>query len=254
MSLRDTIDGARKEAQEAGGLSGNVKTAASAKAPKDERGTKADKSSKDDAEKRDPMTTRSYHSSAAGAKPSREAASTVRTASSGSTPVMGGGLFGGGGTPAQKEARKEEKRKQREEEDFRQRGYDLILRTNEEYRRTDRTWWILIGVGFGMTYHAVSEINEGAPLSVHFFEEGSPWDVYGSGIIKGHGGRKAVHDVFGWLCTEGVRLDNETYVPDQVLVGVTPEIANYPKDITYADMTGITDVDEKMRLLERWSH
>ena len=151
MSLRDTIDGARKEAQEAGGLSGNVKTAASAKAPKDERGTKADKSSKDDAEKRDPMTTRSYHSSAAGAKPSREAASTVRTASSGSTPGMGGGLFGGGGTPAQKEARKEEKRKQREEEDFRQRGYDLILRTNEEYRRTDRTWWILIGVGFGMT-------------------------------------------------------------------------------------------------------
>ncbi len=110
------------------------------------------------------------------------------------------------------------------------------------------------GVGFGMTYHAVSEINEGAPLSVHFFEEGSPWDVYGSGIIKGHGGRKAVHDVFGWLCTEGVRLDNETYVPDQVLVGVTPEIANYPKDITYADMTGITDVDEKMRLIERWSH
>ena len=151
MSLRDTIDGARKEAQEAGGLSGNVKTAASAKAPKDERGTKADKSSKDDTEKRDPMTTRSYHSSAAGAKPSREAASTVRTASSGSTPGMGGGLFGGGGTPAQKEARKEEKRKQREEEDFRQRGYDLILRTNEEYRRTDRTWWILIGVGFGMT-------------------------------------------------------------------------------------------------------
>jgi len=151
MSLRDTIDGARKEAQEAGGLSGNVKTATSAKAPKDERGTKADKSSKDDAEKRDPMTTRSYHSSAAGAKPSREAASTVRTASSGSTPGMGGGLFGGGGTPAQKEARKEEKRKQREEEDFRQRGYDLILRTNEEYRRTDRTWWILIGVGFGMT-------------------------------------------------------------------------------------------------------
>ena len=74
MSLRDTIDGARKEAQEAGGLSGNVKTAASAKAPKDERGTKADKSSKDDAEKRDPMTTRSYRSSAAGAKPSREAA------------------------------------------------------------------------------------------------------------------------------------------------------------------------------------
>ena len=151
MSLRDTVDGARKEAQEAGGLSGNVKSAAP-KAEKPDRGAKAEKSGKDEAEKRDPMTTRSYHSSAAGAKPSREAASTVRAASSsGSTPGMGGGLFGGGGSPEQKEARKEEKRRQREEEDFRQRGYDLILRSNEEYRRTDRTWWILIGVGFGMT-------------------------------------------------------------------------------------------------------
>lgn len=70
---------------------------------------------------------------------------------------MGGGLFDGSSTPAQKEARKEEKRKQREEEDFRQRGYDLILRSNEEYRRTDRTWWILIGVGFGMTRQAEKE-------------------------------------------------------------------------------------------------
>ena len=152
MSLRDTIDGARKEAQEAGGLTGNVKSSAAPTADKAERGAKAEKSGKDEAEKRDPMTTRSYHSSAAGAKPSREAGSTVRTASSGSASTgLGGGLFGGGGTPAQKEARKEEKRRQREEEDFRQRGYDLILRSNEEYRRTDRTWWILIGIGFGMT-------------------------------------------------------------------------------------------------------
>ena len=153
MSLRDTIDGARKEAQEAGALTGNVKSAAP-KAEKPERGAKAEKPGKDEAEKRDPMTTRSYHSSAAGAKPSREAASTVRAASSGSSTGMGGmggGLFGGGSTPAEKEARKEEKRRQREEEDFRQRGYDLILRSNEKYRRTDRTWWILIGVGFGMT-------------------------------------------------------------------------------------------------------
>ena len=102
-----------------------------------------------------------------------------------------------------------------------------------------------------MTYHAVSEINEGAPLSVHFFEEGSPWDVYGSGIIQGRAGRQAVHDVFGWLCTEGVRIDNATYVPDQVLAGVSPEIPNYPKDVKYADMTGITDVDEKMENCSR---
>ncbi len=149
MSLRDTIDGARKEVEEASRLGGNTKSADS-KVERSERGAKSEKSSKDEAERRDPMAIRSYRSSAAGAKPSREAASTVRTASSSSSASMGGGLFGGG-TPAQKEARKEERRRQREEEDFRQRGYDLILRTNEEYRKTEHTWWILIGVGFGMT-------------------------------------------------------------------------------------------------------
>lgn len=151
MSLRIPSTAPARRRRRPAALSGNVKSAAP-KAEKPDRGAKAEKSGKDEAEKRDPMTTRSYHSSAAGAKPSREAASTVRAASSsGSTPGMGGGLFGGGGSPEQKEARKEEKRRQREEEDFRQRGYDLILRSNEEYRRTDRTWWILIGVGFGMT-------------------------------------------------------------------------------------------------------
>ncbi|MCI6843305.1 MAG: hypothetical protein MR874_00900 [Coriobacteriaceae bacterium] len=151
MSLRDTIDGARREAKEAGGLGGSVKPAPAPKAEKPERGARAEKSGRGEAEKRDPMTARTYRSSAAGAKPSREAASTVRTASPGSSAGLGGGLFGGGGTPAQKEARKEEKRKQREKEDFRQRGYNLILRSDDEYRRTDRTWWLLTGFGFGMT-------------------------------------------------------------------------------------------------------
>jgi hypothetical protein len=76
MSLRDTIDGACKETQEAGGLSGNIKPTTT---------PKAEKSGKDEAEKHDLMTTKSYRSSAAGAEHSREAASTVRTASSSSS-------------------------------------------------------------------------------------------------------------------------------------------------------------------------
>lgn len=31
-------------------------------------------------------------------------------------------------------------------------------------------------------------------------------------------------------------------------------IPNYPTDIDYADMTGITDPDEKKRLLGRWKY
>ena len=109
-------------------------------------------------------------------------------------------------------------------------------------------------VGLGMTFQAVSEINQGVSLSVHYFEEGAPWAVYGMGIVQGKGRRPAVSEVFAWLASEGVKIDNATYVPDRVLAGFTAHIDNYPTDVTYADMTGITDADEKKRLLEKWKY
>lgn len=109
-------------------------------------------------------------------------------------------------------------------------------------------------VGFGMTFQAVSEINQGVPLKALFFEEGAPWAVYGMGVVKGNLSKNAVKDVFSWLSTEGVRIDNETYVPDQVLVDYKAIIKNYPVDIVYADMAGITDANEKLRLLKEWKH
>lgn len=109
-------------------------------------------------------------------------------------------------------------------------------------------------IGFGMTFQAVSEINQGAPITVHFFEEGAPWAVYGVGIVEGKSEKTAVRDVFAWLATEGVKIDNQAYVPDQVLKAYTAHIDNYPENIEYADMTGITDADEKQRLLEAWQH
>ena len=51
-----------------------------------------------------------------------------------------------------------------------------------------------------------------------------------------------------------MKIDNETYVPDQVLIDFKAEIPNYPTDIVYADMTGITDPDEKQRLLAKWKY
>lgn len=109
-------------------------------------------------------------------------------------------------------------------------------------------------IGLGMTFQAVSEINQGVPLRVLFFEEGAPWAVYGLGIVQGKAQRDAVREVFDWLATEGVKIDNEEYVPDQVLVEYQARIKNYPTDIVYADMTGITDPDEKKRLLARWKY
>ena len=68
------------------------------------------------------------------------------------------------------------------------------------------------------------EINQGVDLEVMFFEEGAPWAVYGMGMVAGRGDRPAVRDVFEWLSTEGVRIDNALYVPDQVLVDYKAEI------------------------------
>ena len=109
-------------------------------------------------------------------------------------------------------------------------------------------------IGLGMTFQTVSEINQGVPLRALFFEEGAPWAVYGLGIVRGKGERAVVREVFDWLATEGVKSDNEKFVPDQVLADYKAKIPNYPADITYADMTGITDPDEKKRLLGRWKY
>ena len=78
--------------------------------------------------------------------------------------------------------------------------------------------------------------------------------MYGLGIVQGREDNAAVYEVFEWLATEGVKIDNETYVPDQVLIDFKAEIPNYPTDIVYADMTGITDPDEKQRLLAKWKY
>ncbi|OUO87539.1 ABC transporter substrate-binding protein [Gordonibacter urolithinfaciens] len=109
-------------------------------------------------------------------------------------------------------------------------------------------------IGLGMTFQAVSEINQGVPLRVLFFAEGAPWAVYCLGIVQSKGDRPSVRDVFEWLATEGVMSDNKKFVPDQVLEGFKAEIPNYPSDIEYADMAGITDPQEKKRLLARWKY
>ena len=136
MSLRDTLEGAQKEAKE------NVSTFTSPKAKDtDESDDKPATSSKSIGRK-----------SAASGKPVREAASSVRVVSGSGAKgkkTSSGGL--GGSTPASKEARKAERRKERDKEDFRNRGYDLMLRSDPDYKRTEKVWWVLLIVGFATT-------------------------------------------------------------------------------------------------------
>ncbi len=108
-------------------------------------------------------------------------------------------------------------------------------------------------VGLGMTAQAVTKINEGANLKILFFEEGSPYSLYGYAIPEGKQTRKAVIDVFNFFYTTLVMEDKELFYPEQVFVGQDNRVENYPTDIQYADMRRNT-TEEKIRLLENWEY
>ena len=110
-----------------------------------------------------------------------------------------------------------------------------------------------VAVGLGMTAQAVTAINDGANLKILFFEEGSPYSLYGYAIPEGKQTRKAVMDVFNFFYTTLVMEDKELYYPEQVFANQSNNVENYPTDIKYADMNNNT-TEEKSRLLDKWEH
>lgn len=138
MSLRDTISGARKE----------VEDASLPKEAKDQ--TAAEKAAAQFAAQDEPRTGFSKRSTAR-AKPVREAATGVRTVSAKS--VASGKMTPTGKTESEmtKEEKKAAKQKRRDAEDRRMAASQAILGQNETYRKAQRVWWILLGVGMGTT-------------------------------------------------------------------------------------------------------
>ena len=108
-------------------------------------------------------------------------------------------------------------------------------------------------IGFGMTSHAVTQINEGAPLKVIFFSEGSPFTLYGQGMIAGKETRRCVKEVFDFLVNTYSYELNEKFFPEQMFKDVVYNVENYPQNIVYSDMSGNT-IEEKTRLLEMWKY
>lgn len=111
-----------------------------------------------------------------------------------------------------------------------------------------------VAVGLGMTSQAVFKINEGnTDLKTIFFDEGSPYSMYGSAILKKSADRKAVTDVFNYLATDLCRADNEMYFPDRLYKDFAPTIEGFPTNIKYGNMSNDTQA-EKERLLAKWDH
>ena len=108
-------------------------------------------------------------------------------------------------------------------------------------------------VGLGMTAQAVTKINDGANLKIIFFEEGSPYSLYGFAMPEGKQNKKAVKEVFDFFYTTLVPEDKELFYPEKIYKDNDYVIKNYPTNIKYADMSNNTTA-EKTRLLENWEY
>jgi iron(III) transport system substrate-binding protein len=112
-----------------------------------------------------------------------------------------------------------------------------------------------VAIGLGMTLTAVQAINNrGVPLEMMFFTEGAPNITTGMGIIKGKEDRPVVQEVFKFTITKLVRDDKDLYSPEAIFKNQSNNIPNYPRDIPYADMTGVYDTVLKDRLLAKWQY
>lgn len=110
-----------------------------------------------------------------------------------------------------------------------------------------------VAIGLGMTAQAVTEINNGAPLKILFFQEGAPYTLYGQSMIKGKETREAVKRVFDFLVEEYNYENNEKFFPEKIFKDKDYAVTNYPADIVYSDM-GNNTIDEKSRLLDKWKY
>lgn len=111
-----------------------------------------------------------------------------------------------------------------------------------------------IGVGLGLTFQAVNEINKGSDFEIIYPAEGSPYSLTATGLIKGREEDPRIQEVFTFIVNDFLVYDKENFSPEQILVNQVNEIDNYPHDIQYADMHGIDEISEKERLLELWKY
>ena len=110
-----------------------------------------------------------------------------------------------------------------------------------------------VAIGLGITGTAVTAINEGAELEIIFFPEGSPYALYGQGIIAGKQERAAVREIYDFLYGTYGYENCEKFFPEQIYADRAFTVANYPEHITYCDMSGNTN-EMKEYLLSKWKY
>lgn len=110
-----------------------------------------------------------------------------------------------------------------------------------------------VAIGLSITGTAVTAINDGAELEILFFEEGSPYALYGQGIIEGKQNRPAVKEVYDFLYSTYGYENCEQFFPEPIYQDKEFTIENYPTGIRYCDMSGDT-TERKEQLLSLWKY
>lgn len=109
-----------------------------------------------------------------------------------------------------------------------------------------------VAIAIGMTSQGVTEKNNGVDLEIIFFEEGSPFSMYGNAIVAKDNIPENVYQTFKYLSTDLCKQNNELYFPDQIYKNFVPVVKGYPTNIKYGNMSNDTR-SEKERLLKKWT-
>lgn len=111
-----------------------------------------------------------------------------------------------------------------------------------------------VAVGFGMIGQAAEKISQGnSELEILFFEEGAPYEFYGNCVVKGKYERENVKKAMDYLYNTFTDNCCAKYYPEPVLKNKTYEVANFPKNINYSDMSNNT-LARKEDLLAKWKY
>ncbi|MBP3582226.1 MAG: extracellular solute-binding protein [Clostridia bacterium] len=109
-------------------------------------------------------------------------------------------------------------------------------------------------VGFGMIAQAADKITAGNnELEILFFDEGAPYALYGTSIVKGKETKKGVLEVMDYIHKNYINEACQKFYPELILKDKQYEVKNFPKNILYANMDNNT-LEKRDDLLNKWKY
>lgn len=109
-----------------------------------------------------------------------------------------------------------------------------------------------IAIAMGMSFQGAAEINNGSNYEIIELDTGAPYNVTGVSIIKGRENKNNIKEVFEWIIKDFNKYDKENFVPGKILKDQVTRVPNYKDATKDADMTGLSDIVLKNKLIEKW--